>query len=378
MEKTLKIGFVTPYLSTGGAERAFLNIANAFFEKGIDVQIVAASVVETTLAQLPDGMKLIDLQHANPLDSPSFIKNTKALKRYLTAEKPDAVISTSDYLNVSLIAARFLSGSSCKIIVSQQVHVGSYLKELPRLNRMLIQFLQSIVARKADAIIGASQGVVNDFIKRYPDAAQHGKMSTIYNPVYEEKIPVMAAESIADDSFNHLGTKLITVGRLVKQKDQVTLLRAFKILLSTIPDAKLYIIGIGAEEATLLKMASELGITEKVAFLGYKENPYAYVARADLFVLSSEYEGFGNVVVEALATGTNVVSTDCPSGPAEILNNGEFGFLCPVGDAEKMSETIVYALQHKISSGILHNRATSFSKTSVAQQYLQKVKSLFR
>ena len=378
MEKTLKIGFVTPYLSTGGAERAFLNIANAFYDDGMNVQIVAASVVESTLSQLPKGMNLIDLQHANPLDSPSFIKNTKALKRYLTSEKPDVVISTSDYLNIALIAARFLSGSTCKIIVSQQVHVGSYLKELRRPNRMLIQFIQSMVARKADAIIGASQGVVNDFIERYPAASRSGKMSTIYNPVYEEKIPVMAAEPIADDSFNHTGIKLITVGRLVKQKDQVTLLKAFKIVSSTLPDAKLYIIGIGAEEATLLKTASELDITGKVVFLGYKENPYAYVARADLFVLSSEYEGFGNVVVEALATGTNVVSTNCPSGPAEILNNGEFGFLCPVGDAAKLSETICYALQHKISSGILHNRAREFSKTSVAKQYLQRVISICR
>jgi glycosyltransferase involved in cell wall biosynthesis len=378
MNNNTKIAFLTAYLSTGGAERVTINIAGYFFKKGTSVQIVAATILGNTLSKIPEGLKVFDLQNKKPLDSPSFYRNTKSLLKYIREEKPDVVISTSDYLNIALVFARFFSKNKFKIIVSQQVHVSAYLHELPGLNRLFIQMIQKMVIRNADLVIGVSQGVVTDLMERYNLHGQPGKFQTIYNPLYEEKIIDMAKEKITEPSFNVPGVKLITVGRLVKQKDHITLLEAFKLVLTELPDAHLFIIGIGAEEAALKKRALELGISDKIVFLGYTENPYAYVAKCDLFVLSSVYEGFGNVIVEALAAGTNVVSTDCPSGPAEILNNGEFGYLCPVGDAPLMRDAIIKALHNKMPASFLHNRATQFSIENISKKYMDAVFSILK
>ena len=379
MNGQIKIAFLTAYLSTGGAERVTINIASAFFRKKFNVQIVAATVVESALSDIPEGLKVFDLNNPKPLDSPSFYRNTKSILKYIRQEKPAVVISTSDYLNFALVTARFISETKFKIIVSQQVHVSAYLKELPWLNRMFIQLIQKVVIRNADKILGVSKGVVQDLIERYKVDDHHlGKFQAIYNPLYEEKIEVMGREKIDVSAFNVPGTRLITVGRLVKQKDHVTLLHAFKLLLKKIPDAHLFIIGIGAEESNLKSTTLNLAISDKVVFLGYTHNPYAYVSKCDLFILSSLYEGFGNVIVEALSTGTNVVSTNCPSGPGEILNNGEFGFLCPVSNPPMLCDAIMRALQNKIAAPVLQKRAMDFSIESIADQYTSLVFSLLK
>ena len=372
----MKIAFLTPYLSTGGAERALINIAHYFFSKGIEVQMVAGKVVGEQSKILDDGIKLIHLHNPEPLDKPAFYANTKALVLYLKQEKPDAVISNSDYLNVALVLARKISKHRCKIIISQQYHLSSFLKELPPANKYFIKQIQRFVARKADAIIGASQGVIDDFAQQHRLPISNPKLKTIYNPVYEPGIEMKAAMPVDDPAFGKGALKLITVGRLVKQKNHASLLRAFALVARQIQDIQLYIIGIGVEEVPLKQLAEQLGIDAQITFLGYQQNPYAYVSKCDLFVLSSVYEGFGNVIVEALATGTNVVSTDCPSGPSEILGNGHYGWLCPVQDAQKLSSTIIAALEMPKPAILLKERAKLFGTEIMAQQYLDTVKAL--
>lgn len=374
----IKIAFLTPYLSTGGAERVFINIATDFFRKNIHVQIVAGTIFGNTMSIIPDGLPVFELGNKTPLDSPSFYKNTKAIIKYLKAEKPDVVITTSDYLNMALVMARYFSGVKCKIVFSQQTHLGSWLKELKWINRQFIQLIQRIVIRNSDLIIGVSEDVTKDFANHYKLAYPSSKIITILNPVYEEKIVSMSKEPVDDPAFNHTGIKIINVGRLVKLKGHATLLHAFKMVLSQLPDAHLYIIGIGVEKPALEALLKELGIAAHVHFLGYKDNPYAYVARCDLFVLSSTYEGFGNVIVEALATGINVVSTNCPGGPAEILNYGEYGTLCPVDDPQEMSQAIVKAVAEKKPADFLHARAEQFGIGRIADQYFAAAASLVK
>lgn len=376
MNKDIKIAFVTPYLSTGGAERALINIASHLYKQHLNVQLVAATVVNGNACMLPAGLKVVDFKNESPLDSPAFYKNTKALVHYLKNEKPDVVVCTSDYLNIALIFARFFCKHKFKIIVSQQVHATSYLKELPWINRQFISWIQKRISKNADLLIGASKGVVEDFSLRYQLKSMPHKMRTIYNPVYEDKIVHLAAERTQHPAFDQAGIKLVTVGRLVKQKDHATLLHAFKLLLEKIPSAQLFIIGVGAEQRRLESIIADLNIKSSVWFLGYKKNSYSYVAKCDLFVLSSEYEGFGNVVVEALATGVNVVSTDCPSGPAEILNNGEFGVLCKPGHPGLLCDAILSGLKNKLPAATLHKRATEFSINNIAEKYLDAIDSV--
>jgi glycosyltransferase involved in cell wall biosynthesis len=158
------------------------------------------------------------------------------------------------------------------------------------------------------------------------------------------------------------------VGRLEQQKDFPTLIHAFA-KVRQMQTAKLVILGSGREEKKLLSLVNELDLSEDVAMLGFVENPYAYMAKSAIFVLSSAWEGFGNVVAEALAAGAPVVSTNCPSGPAEILDNGKYGELVSVGDSQAMAEAILRVLLGEIKS-VDSDWLEQFKLETVAQKYL--------
>jgi glycosyltransferase involved in cell wall biosynthesis len=162
---------------------------------------------------------------------------------------------------------------------------------------------------------------------------------------------------------------------LTKQKDFPILIEAFKIVRENRP-VKLIVLGEGAERIRLQELIKEYGFDEDVDLPGFVENPYSYMKCADLLVLSSRYEGFGNVIVEAMAAGTPVVSTNCPSGPAEILENGKFGYLVPVGNVTLLAEAIEKALDEPANSEALKTRAMDFSIDKITEDYARLLKLL--
>ena len=161
---------------------------------------------------------------------------------------------------------------------------------------------------------------------------------------------------------------VLGVGRLEQQKDFPTLIHAFA-KVRQMQTAKLVILGSGREEKKLLSLVDELKLNEDVAMLGFVDNPYAYMAKSAVFVLSSAWEGFGNVIVEAMAVGTPVVSTNCPNGPEEILDNGKYGELVSVGDSQAMAEAILRVLLGEIKS-VDSDWLEQFKLETVAQKYL--------
>jgi glycosyltransferase involved in cell wall biosynthesis len=376
MYKNIKVGFLTPDLSNGGAEKALYNLASFFYNRKVQIQIIAGRAEGANAGKLPKDLQVFSLKNDSALDSPSFFKNIKGIVKYAAAEKPDVLICNSDYLNIAAIIARLFVKNKFKIIISQQFHAGEFIKTLPWKNRLMLGAIQKIISQKADVIVGASKGVAQNFAQLYKIKNPSDKTRSIYNPIYEDAIPELASQKVEDADFAPDTINLITVGRLLEQKDHTTLINAFNLVLSTISNVHLFIIGVGKDQKVLEKLSEKLGISNKITFLGYKENPFSYVAKCDLFVLSSAYEGFGNVVVEALATGVNVVSTDCPSGPAEILNYGEFGYLCPVANPKLLSDAIITALQNKKPANVLINRAKEFSIANTGQQYLDTVYEL--
>lgn len=377
MDNTIKVGFVLPDLSNGGAEKALYNVAAFFYRKNINTQIIVGSKSGANLDKLPADFKVFSLQNNTSLDKPSFYKNIKGLIKYAKAEQPDVLICNSDYLNIAAIISRIFVKKKFKIIVSQQYHAESFLGTLPKKNRLFLKLIQRKVARKADIIVGSSIGVAKNYAELYGIKYPSAKVQSIYNPIYDDSIPELAKQPVNDEAFNIDALKLITVGRLLEQKDHPTLIKAFTIFSKSNTDAHLFIIGVGKDQQMLESLANELSVSNKISFLGYKENPFAYVAKCDLFVLSSKYEGFGNVIVEAMATGVNVASTDCPSGPAEILNDGEFGFLCPVGNPQFLADAIATALNNKKPAEVLINRAKDFSIEKIGQQYLDAALELY-
>ena len=175
---------------------------------------------------------------------------------------------------------------------------------------------------------------------------------------------------------------VLGVGRLVKQKDFLTLVRAFDLVRQRHP-ARLMILGEADPREPLVRpqleaLIQELGLQDDVALPGFVENPYAYMAQSAVFVLSSIYEGFGNVVAEALAAGTSVVSTDCESGPAEILGNGKYGRLAPVGDHRALADGMIAALEQPTDATLLQQRANAFAIDTIVEQYLDVLENLSR
>jgi glycosyltransferase involved in cell wall biosynthesis len=237
----------------------------------------------------------------------------------------------------------------------------------------LIKIISSLFFRYADAAICISKGVAEDFIKTTGMPPQ--KTHVVYNPIVYPGLEQEARQSISHPWFA-TGNKpvILAVGRLVVAKDYPTLLNAFS-LLNRKRQANLLILGEGRERLRLEALVRQLGLTENVQMPGFVKNPYAYMARARLLVLSSRWEGFGNVLVETLACGTPVVSTDCKGGPGEILEGGRFGRLVPVGDAQALAAAMLETLQTPPDRAMLRQRAQDFTLEKSVKEYLRVFQS---
>ena len=240
-------------------------------------------------------------------------------------------------------------------------------KILARVKRLPMSFIY----RQLDTIIAVSEGVANSVYEflGYP----RDRISVIYNSVDLEALRRKAAEPAAHPWFMKKQIPIIiSSGRLTREKDFPTLLRAFRILTDK-THARLAIIGDGPERPALEKLISELGIQDKTALLGFQENPFKYVTRADLFALSSVFEGFGMVIVEAMALGIPAVSTNCPSGPAELLR-GHPDRLVPTRDPQALAE----AMERGLTIGREENDMTEYSVQNCADKYLELIYGLAR
>jgi glycosyltransferase involved in cell wall biosynthesis len=198
-------------------------------------------------------------------------------------------------------------------------------------------------------------------------------MRVIYNPVVTPKLFEQAKEQIDHEWFIEGSPPFILgVGRFSTQKDFPTLIRAFSIVQKQMP-ARLMILGEGEDRPQIEALVRDLGLTSEVALPGFVSNPYAFMSRAAVFVLSSVYEGLPTVLIEAMAVGTPVVSTDCPSGPREILEFGKYGKLVPIGDSEAIANAIVTTLKHPIDVEALRQQAQKFSLENTVNGYLELI-----
>ena len=227
-----------------------------------------------------------------------------------------------------------------------------------------------IFYRFADKIIAVSEGIKTNLVEEFRIAA--GSIEIIYNPIDIDRINELSRMPLEHPFFQGSAPVILAIGRLVRQKRFDLLIRAFREVLSEL-DARLIIAGEGPERESLQRLAKDLGIGEKISLVGFQANPYAFLSKADVFVLSSSYEGLPMVLLEALACGTPVISTDCKSGPREILDNGRCGLLVPEGDEGALAEGIVRLVRDKaLQEALSHlgkKRARDFSIDEVFKQY---------
>jgi glycosyltransferase involved in cell wall biosynthesis len=294
-----------------------------------------------------------------------------ALVRYLREERPAVLFSADTYLNLVALWARRLAGVSVRTVISEHIHLSSHLRDGAKRRTWRWRFIVPLLRRmypEADRIIAVSRGVADDL--RTLVGLPPELVTTVYNPVVDSEL-AKKAEAPIDHAWFVPGAPpvIIAVGRLTEQKDFPTLLQAFAQVRAQ-RQARLLLLGEGEMRRKLEALARELGVDQDVSLSGFTNNLFAYMARAAVFVLSSTYEGLGIVLIEALACGCPVVSTDCPSGPAEILENGQYGRLVPVGDSAAMAQAIISTLDALPDRGRLQERASYFSVDRAMEQYL--------
>ncbi len=303
-----------------------------------------------------------------------LVRRLPRLVSYLHAAQPDAVLAAEPRYNAMAVWARQLSGSRARLVISErnQPSIAAAFEGAwgePRLRSLL-----RAAYLKADAIVAVSDGVAAD-LARHADIPAN-RITTIYNPVVAPDLLVKARQPL-DHPWFAAGQPpvILGVGRLHPQKDFATLLRAFS-KIRTARRARLVILGATstmrreyADELTGL--VGNLGIAQDVAMPGFADNPFAFMARAALFVLSSRYEGLPGVLIQALACGCPVVSTDCPSGPGEILDHGRFGPLVPIGDDDALARAIEATLDNPPPAHLLMERAQLFTVERAATRYIE-------
>ncbi|MEC4620511.1 glycosyltransferase [Bacillus paranthracis] len=360
-----RVAFFLSSLDGGGVERMTLNLSQELSDRGYDVDLIVCNLKGGYVKEIPSSVNVYNL------DVNKGILSIFKLKKYLKSRKPEVFISAKDYLNIIAIIAKLLSRIKTNLIVSTRVNISTQLSHGFTWKLKIISSLIKYFYPYANKVVAVSEGVKADLMKL--TKLNSKDINVIYNPVITKGLEEKLAEEIYHPWLESTNIPVIvTVARLHPQKDLQTLLKAMAIIKKT-KEVRLIVVGDGPERNKLDNFISELKLENSVSLVGFKANPYPYLKKSSLFVLSSLYEGFGNVLVEALFAGIPIVSTDCPSGPAEILNNGEFGILVPVGNADELAKAIIKKLEQEKNIESLQARANEFT----VQRALEKYISLF-
>ncbi|GAB1584587.1 glycosyltransferase [Phyllobacterium phragmitis] len=361
-----RIVFLLASLRGGGAERVFVLMANEMAARGHDVTLLAWNADGPNAALISGAVKLVDFGlplKGEGYGKPTTLKGLLRTARLLRNLAPDAIFSAPEFVNLLAAAALSLARSPARFFPT--FHAAGALTA-DRLGARVAHAMSSLVAARATRAIAVSAGIGRELEARgYPAS----KVVVIHNPL---------PQTVASPEHSHGwrqdlaamgdGPVIVTAGRLVPVKDHRTLLQAFALLRAK-RRARLVIFGEGPLDDELRTQARETGIGDAVLFAGYVNTPHACYAIADLFVLSSVSEGFGNVLVEAMAAGVPVVSTDAPHGPREILDNGRYGMLVPVGDSPALAKAMAHMLDHPTPQTELKRRAADFDIARIGDRY---------
>lgn len=365
-----KISFFLPGLYGGGAERVVLNLAQGMGDRGIQVDLVLAQLEGQLIDQIPENITFTILSK-HPHGYFRSIRSIPALARYLRVKQPDVMISAM-YGNVIAQLAKFLAGSNVKLVITEHntfsIHNRLFSPPVAGLNQFLVRWLYPL----ADEIVAVSTGVADDLSSTIHLPRQ--RIRVIVNPVITPSLQQKRIQEPDHPWYSDgCAPVVLAAGRLTEQKDFATLITAFSRLDHT-SNCRLMILGEGELHGELSDLVEQLGIQDRVCLRGFVQNPYAYMARSSFFVLSSKWEGLPTVLIEAIACELPVISTRCPSGPEEILKDGLYGRLVPVGDIQRMAEAIQDGIDGKIPRAPKESWEP-FTLENAVNQYLQLIDS---
>jgi glycosyltransferase involved in cell wall biosynthesis len=368
----VRVLIFTLVLGGGGAEMQALRVANHLDRKRFDVSVAVLRGGGSYETALASDVALHVLKGKN------LIAKARSLRQLIRTEKPDIVCSLLEVPN--LVAAWASRG------LRPRPHMIACVQAPPSITwrggswRPLFRAIVSRYYRRAERIIAISRGVADDIATLAPGAEAH--TTTIYNAGVDERLRSLAAKRLDPGEKRPNGPLVVACGRLTEQKGFPYLLDAFALVRREVPDAALWVLGEGPDRRSLEEQIETLSLGDSVRLLGFRDNPYSYMASADLFVLSSIFEGFGNVVAEALACGTAVVSTDCPYGPSEIISDGVSGLLVPPRDPPALATAIVRVLSEPALRAALakegQRRSGDFSAEAITAQYAAVFEDMLR
>lgn len=366
--KGKKICVVVPTFFGGGAERIALNLA-AHYSKNNQVKILAFNAEGPYRAQVPENIEVYDAGVKVASRGLNKIYNCFKSIDY------DIVISVMRDSNIwTGLAHLFIKGKKILFLEASTMHG---IQKMPTLKRNVFKWLMRISYFRANKVISNSFDTESDLIANKIIGNDSPKSIVIGNPVLPDNVEALANENIEHKWFNdeHLDV-ILSVGRLHELKNFPMLIKAFSILYKKNKNTRLVILGAGDADAKekLVNLAGSLGVSEYMQILNFESNPYPYYQKASVFALCSEWEGFGNVLVEALSCGTPVVSTNCPGGPKEILEHGKFGRLVPPGDVDTLAIELENVLSNKLySESDLKSRAADFEIGKIADKYIMQL-----
>lgn len=343
LKSPARIAIYLHCLFNGGIEQIMLNLTRNFVARGIKVDLVLNFPGALFLWDFPPEVRIVDLQ------APKILTRVPKLVRYLQQERPTVLMSANHYANEVAIWAKHFSGTATRVVVSEHTHLS---QEADSSSPFTFRHWSPVTAKLfypwADGIVAVSQGVAEDLAARTGLPAE--RIQVINNPIETDRVIEKAKEPADHPWFNPLEMPVILgVGRLEKQKNFPNLINAFVKVKQT-RAARLLILGEGSERSRLEALIRELGLENDVAMPGFVKNPFAYMARSAVFVLPSSWEGRPVVLGEVMALGTPIVSTNCPSGPYEILDGGKYGELVPVDDSEALAQAILKVLSGQTKS----------------------------
>lgn len=356
------ISIILPDLRNGGAEHVNLDLAKGFVQRGFNVEFVLRQEQGELLGEARQIGSIVDLKARRVREA------TRPLATYLKERRPSAVLASMWPLTVATIRARTMSGHDCAVVLAEHGVLSHQYASWGRLHNLSMRLSLRYAARRADGIVCVSSGVADDLASitgQPPD-----RFSVIYNPVSPPTDPTEADRATAESMWQGAqGKRIITVGRLKAVKNHALLIDALALLDDA--QTQLMIVGDGELRGKLEQHVHDKGVAGRVIFAGYQANPSPFYTSADLFVLSSWSEGFGNVIVEAMGHGLPVASTDCPTGPGEILQGGRFGWLTPPGDSREMAAAMSQALITPIDSHQQIAHAAQFRPEFAIDSYLR-------
>jgi len=359
------IAILSPFLrgnkGHGGITPWLINLANGLSDRGLTIELLVNARRHSELShpKLNPKIKITNLGRRKPI---AFWH----LLRYLRKHPPAALLTAGHrYNNMGYWAKR---ATQVPVYLSMHENYSVSGQGLsPKRQRERIAQITDQLAH-CDGVIAVSQGVADDLINH---GLPQNKCHIIHNPITHPGLSEQARQPVTHPWYTKKrdAPLIVAAGRLEPQKDYPTLIQAFSLVKHKIPNARLLILGEGSQRASLQTQIKKQQLNDSIQLAGHVENPFAYMSNADLFVLSSAWEGFGNVLVEAMATGTPVVSTDCPSGPSEILDQGRYGRLTPVGDTEALAVAILETLESPLPPETLIARSHEFDITRAAEKY---------